>query len=460
MESNPLEAPLASGTPNGAQLSEREHEILRLVATGASNKQIAQQLVISPNTVKVHLRNIFGKIGVATRTEAALYAIREGLVQVTSDVRLPAEEPEPIPVMEAVPTNPQPLPDLPVVRPQPAIKFIIWPAAILAIVILILAMYVFDQRLIAGQPPTQPATTAVVPRWRALASLPTARSDLAAVTYDNQIYITGGNTPTGVTGATDRYDPATNTWTNLAPKPLPVTDVQAAVVGGLIFVPGGLAADNKPVKNLEVYDPRQDRWEQRAPLPTALSAYALVAFEGRLLLFGGWDGQGYQAVVYAYSPTQDTWTQLTSMPVTRAFAGAAVAADRIYVLGGMNNAGALSRNDEYVPENEGTATSPWQARAPLPQARYSMGVAGLADNVNLVGGTGATVGLSSLRYYPQTDQWLAFEPPPTQDLTGIQLAAVDKDLHLIGGRPTNQTAPVVEHLSYQAIFTIEIPIMH
>jgi DNA-binding NarL/FixJ family response regulator len=68
------------GTEN-SELSERELEILRLVATGASNKEIASRLTISTNTVKVHLRNIFAKVGAASRTEAALYAVRTGLVE-------------------------------------------------------------------------------------------------------------------------------------------------------------------------------------------------------------------------------------------------------------------------------------------------------------------------------------------------------------------------------------------
>ncbi|MGB9521235.1 MAG: response regulator transcription factor, partial [Anaerolineales bacterium] len=59
------------------ELSEREIEILKLVATGASNKEIAYKLSISPNTVKVHLKNIFAKIGAMSRTEAAMYAVKK-----------------------------------------------------------------------------------------------------------------------------------------------------------------------------------------------------------------------------------------------------------------------------------------------------------------------------------------------------------------------------------------------
>src|SRR5262245_53884654 len=76
------------------QISEREREILRLVAMGATNQQIAHQLNISINTVKVHLRNIFGKIGAASRTEATVYAIQQGLVALDRppDTEQPAQQ--------------------------------------------------------------------------------------------------------------------------------------------------------------------------------------------------------------------------------------------------------------------------------------------------------------------------------------------------------------------------------
>jgi two-component system, NarL family, response regulator LiaR len=65
-------------------LTERETEVLRLMAQGQANKEIARSLNISEKTVKVHVSNILSKLGVQSRTQATLYAIRVGLVSASS----------------------------------------------------------------------------------------------------------------------------------------------------------------------------------------------------------------------------------------------------------------------------------------------------------------------------------------------------------------------------------------
>jgi len=62
-------------------LTERELEILQLVAMGKTNKEIGQALFISDRTVQAHLSNIFSKLGVVSRTEAAMYAVRKGWIK-------------------------------------------------------------------------------------------------------------------------------------------------------------------------------------------------------------------------------------------------------------------------------------------------------------------------------------------------------------------------------------------
>jgi len=63
-----------------SNLSPREDEVLRLVAQGATNKEIGDSLFISENTVKTHLRNIMDKLHLANRSQAAAYAVKKGLV--------------------------------------------------------------------------------------------------------------------------------------------------------------------------------------------------------------------------------------------------------------------------------------------------------------------------------------------------------------------------------------------
>jgi NarL family two-component system response regulator LiaR len=71
--------------PTGEPLTEREMEILQLVARGMSNQQIAEELVISERTARTHTSNILAKLHLANRTQAALYALRQGIVQLDEE---------------------------------------------------------------------------------------------------------------------------------------------------------------------------------------------------------------------------------------------------------------------------------------------------------------------------------------------------------------------------------------
>ncbi len=64
----------------GPRLSAREAEVLRLVAAGRSNPEIAEALFVSPRTVTTHLTHIFAKLGVEGRAEAVALALRHGLI--------------------------------------------------------------------------------------------------------------------------------------------------------------------------------------------------------------------------------------------------------------------------------------------------------------------------------------------------------------------------------------------
>jgi NarL family two-component system response regulator LiaR len=79
--------------PTVQPLTEREVEVLRMVAQGKSNRQIADELVISLGTVRAHLSNILGKLHLASRTQATLYALREGLASL-DDAALDNPEPD------------------------------------------------------------------------------------------------------------------------------------------------------------------------------------------------------------------------------------------------------------------------------------------------------------------------------------------------------------------------------
>ncbi|WP_230421968.1 response regulator [Catenulispora pinistramenti] len=79
-DAGPEPAPAA---PTGPKLTDREMEVLKLVATGRNNREIAKELFITENTVKNHVRNILEKLNLHSRMEAVVYAVREKLLEIT-----------------------------------------------------------------------------------------------------------------------------------------------------------------------------------------------------------------------------------------------------------------------------------------------------------------------------------------------------------------------------------------
>jgi DNA-binding CsgD family transcriptional regulator len=441
-------------------LSEREIEILRLLSTGASNKEIAQQLYISPNTVKVHLKRIFSKLGAESRTEAVMYAIRTGLVAApagTQSSEIASGVPEglgeqntlasidrtdniAIPQEKAIP------------QAAPKLRIVLRLFAFgLVLVVLLFSGYYFSRSPLILAAATSPAPS----RLTELPGLPTPRRNMALAAFENRIYAIGGASAQGVTGIVEQYNPQAQAWTVRTSKPTPVEDAGAVVLSGLIYIPGGRAASGQPVQTLEVYDPRLDTWVTRASLPGPRCAYALAAFEGQLYLFGGWDGSGWSASVWAYDPPADAWSQKASLPSGRGYAAAVTAASKIYVFGGFDGKNMLDENLMYQPDIDHAGENPWLNGNLLPAPRQEMGAAALGDLVLLIGGKGKDTG--PLQYSADSGQWQKLTEAFPDKWTGFGLTPLGTQVFLLGGEIDGEITG--RNLVYQAIYTMSIPLV-
>jgi DNA-binding CsgD family transcriptional regulator len=431
------------------ELSDRELEILRLVATGASNKEIARQLSISANTVKVHLRNIFAKIGVVSRTEAAMYAVREGVLQGVNEK-----------------LNENMVNDLFIARDveqhisKPWLNYILF---IFFALILLMFVLLLNNRinLVTLQNTGFSASSTLPTDYQRLQTLPKmsqSRAGLALVTYDNKVYAIGGDDSGGVTGLTESFNPQTNYWTTLSEKPTPVTDVQAAVIGGKIYVPGGRLSNGELSSNLEIYNPLMDEWSRGKNLPKALSAYSLVAFEGNLYLFGGWDTTSYSNVVLEYNPDAEVWSEKSKMLNKLGFSGATVVGGNIHVIGGYDGLVIYSTNAIYSPGNDAIGEVAWKVGKPMPEGRYAMGVANISDTIQIVGGkTKSYESTTNLGFIPITNVWQINQSPLDRPYARLGVTSIGLNLYIAGGEYDNVTTNTF--FAYQAVYIISIPIV-
>jgi len=434
---------------NPEPLSERELEILRLVATGASNKEIAQRLHIAVNTVKVHLRNIFAKLEVASRTEATMVAVRQGWVVVAETEA----------VVEAV-TGPAPPP--PAVEP-PLSWFrrgALIGAALLALVAAVLAWPrpTPSASEAGGLLPVggngaqnqQLSFVADESHWEERAQMPSRRAWLALSAWGGDLYAVGGVGPDGVTGAVEIYDPESDSWRRGSAKPTPVAYIGAAVLGERILVPGGCTDDGRALDIFEAYDPQTDAWTSLPALPRPLCAYALALHEGRLYLFGGTDGEGYVATTWIYDG--ETWQEGAPLLQPVALAAAAALEERIYLVGGYRDERRLASCAVYTP-----ATDSWST-CPAPNlARSGAGLVALGGQLYLIGGggLGGYLGMNE-RYDPSNRRWMTLGTPLSGEWQGAGAVLSDFVIYTAGGYSNDYLSLT---LAYQPLpFRIFIPV--
>jgi len=430
-----------------SKLSDRELEILQLVATGASNKEIANQLFISTNTVKVHLRNIFQKIGVTSRTEAALYALNSRQLSQTESEKIDTSES--IDEGEVPPTR----------APSTNITATSIIVSVFLIVFSVFIYFAFIYRPVEENTlPIGAFTTSNLPVWKELSPMPTARFGLAVASYESKILAIGGMTDGGVSGIVEIYDPATDQWSAAKPKPTPVYETTAAVINGKIYLPGGKLSDGKVTDLLEIYDPRTNTWEKGNSLPAARCAYALAVFEGYLYLFGGWDGKSFQRSVYQYDPFLDSWTGLPDMPTKRGYHGAAVAGRSIYVFGGFDGKQALTANEELRLDSLENEYPEWEEVTGMPEPVYGMGSTDVADIIFSFGGSGdVTEQYSILSFFHLEDEWRGVEGTELFHLSNMGVGRIGTTIYVVGGQVDSE--PVSTNKAYQLLTTITIPII-
>jgi DNA-binding CsgD family transcriptional regulator/N-acetylneuraminic acid mutarotase len=407
----------------GEPLSERELEILQEVATGATNRGVAYKLNISPNTVKVHLRNIYTKLGAESRTEATMTAVQRGWITVPPGVVLPDEEAEP--------------------RPRPPLPLSRRLTLVVAALIAVTATAVAWPRTARSGPSSggplpaflnpEPAAAPSVGEalnWAERAQMPTRRAGLALAAWGKRLVAIGGASPDGVTGAVEIYHTEEDTWDHGADKPTPVAYVGAGLVGDRIYVPGGCTADGGATARVEVYDPQGDRWSETTPLPIPVCAYALAVHDGQLYVFGGTDGQRILGTVFAFDPETERWDERTQMAGPRTVAAAATLRGRIYLVGGYRDGRELTTCSVYDPEGD-----QWDRCAAMTVGRNGLGLAALGEQLYAVGG-GSYLGFNE-RYDPQRDQWQAIDTPLTGVWRSPGVALIDLTIYAVGGWSDN-----------------------
>ncbi len=447
----------------GEPLSKRELEVLNCVSQGAGNKQIAQELFISENTVKVHLRNIYKKLDAASRTEATTEAIRQGIIAVPGAEAVETAVPPPLPAETATQApeissnNGQENQQSTATEAPAPHRRLTWQTLILitAVILILVAGAVLAGWFIASNNETvaeaEPYTLVeLTDNWWEGRPLPTAVAHAALAPFGLDLYLLGGETAEGVTNAVWIYDTAEHTWKEGVQKPTAVADASAAELGGIIYVPGGRLPDGQPTNIVEAYSPAQDAWRSIASLPEDVSGGLTLSDGNSLYLIGGGKGDSALDTVFRYDPgSTATWQQLPEMNQARMWPAGGIIAGKLYVAGGWDGEKELD-SCEVLDLNADTPQ--WESCAPMTSPRAGAGAAVLVNKLYVFGGGMDEQNKieTSEAYDPNTDQWGLVSTPMLSDTTSwtnLGVANIETRVFALGGL-NNEGIPTDHNFVY------------
>ena len=415
-------------------LSAREQELLEFLATGATNQQIALELHISVNTVKAHLRNIFDKLDVQSRTEAALYAVQHGLISAGFG---PVDAQDSQAGQVDVPE--------PESRGQRLRRMLLRPGVLAAaglMVVLVMAL-VFWPRPVAqsfesvsdfvDMPSAfeEEAVDPSHPRWRPRAQMPTPRGRFALAQVGELTYAISGLSVEGLTDRVEAYDAAEDTWQRRAPKPVAAANIGATVVDGLVYVPGGFVpgpqgGPDRVLDLLEIYDPDHGRWSAGPTLPVPLCSYAIAPAEGGFFLFGGSsDGQTYVSSVYHYTIDEAEWRVVAQMDRPRGHVAATTVDGTIYLSGGSDGSSDHDQLRSFSPELALKGEDPWRTLPSMGAVRAGHAMIEHDGDLYVVGGSSGSPQVGNERYDLSLETWSSFPSPVDRKWVGLGLSSVD-----------------------------------
>ena len=213
-------------------------------------------------------------------------------------------------------------------------------------------VYVVGGASLTNVPPWKTTVEAYDPAhdsWSTKASMTFGRAGPAIGAIGGKLYVAGGHylgTPPGATPPdfVESYDPASDTWTTRGQVPADRFEPAYGVIGGKLYVAGGLAPDRTLLDRLDIYDPATDSWTTGRPMPSALEGPSALVVGGKLYAFGGSTASSFQAPaiydqVYIYDPASDAWSVGPTMPSPRYGAVATVSGETILLAGGYSATG-------------------------------------------------------------------------------------------------------------------------